>query len=137
MRSIALLAVFFCTGCRDGGERFIPVSGKVSIEGKPLIVGSVSFRPDAAKGNPSQHHPTGSIDPSGNFELYTIGKKGAPPGWYKVVVFADANAQSKQTAAHPLPPRWLVNTRYLTEQTSDLSIEVTASATQYDLKLNK
>src|SRR4051794_919497 len=74
-------------GCGPPGEKFYPVAGKVTLAGKPLKVGTVSFRPDASRGNTSKHIPTGAIDAAGNYELVTVGKKGAPPGWYKVLVF--------------------------------------------------
>src|SRR5262245_48110528 len=78
-------------GCGGPAEEFFPVTGQVTLDGKPLKVGSVSFRPDAARGNASLHHPTGEIDDQGRYTLVTVGRKGAPPGWYKVLVFADEN----------------------------------------------
>src|SRR4051812_40534827 len=78
--------VFVAAGCADG-EKLAPVAGKVTVDGKPLTSGSVSFRPDASQGNSSQHQPTGTIDAEGNYELFVPpAKKGAPLGWYKVVV---------------------------------------------------
>ena len=35
-------------GCAQPGEEFVPVAGRVTVNGKPLTVGSVSFRPDPA-----------------------------------------------------------------------------------------
>jgi hypothetical protein len=100
-------------------------------------VGTVSFRPDTAAGNPSRHHPTGPIDADGWFEVYTVGRKGAPPGRYKVLVFADANAPTSGAAAHPLPPRWLVPDKYTREATTTLAVEVVANAApdHYQLEL--
>src|SRR4051812_13406743 len=91
---ISILAVLLVlSGCKkDETESFLPVTGKVTLDGKPLTVGTVSFRPDVTRGNTSMHIPTGEIDAQGNYTLVTIRKNGAPPGWYKVLVFADANA---------------------------------------------
>src|SRR4051812_344013 len=85
-------------GCGDGGVgKTHPVSGKVTVNGQPLVVKSavVLFKPNAAKGNTSSFEPTGTVDSSGNYTLYTKTKRGAPPGWYKVLVTA---------VADPTPP---------------------------------
>jgi hypothetical protein len=117
----------------------VPVAGKVKLDGKPLTVGTVSFRPDAERGNKSMHIPIGKIDPEGNYELETVGKKGAPPGWYKVLVMADADAQLAPGTAHPLRPRWLMNPKYADLKTTDLAIEVVENpaAERYDLNVSK
>ncbi len=110
--------------------------GKITVHGKPLTTGAVSFRPDASRGNSSQHHPTGAIDAAGNYELFTVGRRGAPPGWYKVLVFADEN-QVPGESSRPAMPRWLVHVKYTSEQTTDLAVEVVArpAPQKYDLKL--
>lgn len=134
------VAALLPLGCGDPGPTLVPVSGSVSVGGKPLATGSVSFRPDASKGNTSPHHPTGTIGPDGKFELVTVGKPGAPPGHYKVLVFADANTDPKTGgAAHPKPPAWLTDPKYTTERTTDLRVEVVASpeSGRYDLKLTR
>src|SRR5262245_808535 len=81
-------AVVFAAGCGGGqGEKLAPVSGKVTLDGQPLTTGSVSFRPDTSRGNASPQQPQGTIDADGNYELSVPpARKGAPPGWYKVVV---------------------------------------------------
>lgn len=140
VRLVGLLAlVLSAVGCGDGGPPLAPVSGTATVNGKPLAVGSVSFRPDAAKGNTSPHHPTGSIRADGRFELFTLGKPGAPPGHYKVLVFADANTTVGGNAAHPKPPAWLTDPKYTAERTTDLRVEVVPSleSGRYDLKLTK
>lgn len=128
----ATLAV---VGCGSASSGFCPVTGKVSVEGQPLRIGSVSFRPDTTKGNKTLHHPTGDIDAEGTYVLYTIGKKGAPPGWYRVIVFADGNP----APAPGIPPRWLHDVKYTNAGTTDLLIEVveTPPAGGYDLKLSR
>jgi hypothetical protein len=126
-------------GCGDTGEKFFPVAGKVTLANKPLPVGAVSFRPDAARGNHSKHIPTGAITAAGEYELITIQRKGAPAGWYKVLVFADANSLKPGTSAHPLPPVWLMNIKYTEEKTTDLFVEVVEhpGPGSYDLRLSK
>jgi hypothetical protein len=126
------------SGCGGPAEDLVPVTGQVTLDGKPLKVGSVSFRPDAARGNTSLHHPTSEIDAEGSYTLVSAGKKGAPPSWYRVLVFADENVQPG-TPAHPVAPRWLVPAHYTDEKTTPLSVEVVAGPAEgaYDLKLKK
>jgi hypothetical protein len=123
--------------CAGPKEHFVKVAGKVTVNGLPLTIGAVSFRPDAARGNRSLHHPTGEIDREGNFELYTVGRKGAPPGWYKVLVFADENQQKGQR--HPALPRWATDGKYTREETTDLRVEVVEKPAPgaYDLPLTR
>jgi hypothetical protein len=128
------------SGCGgDSADKFVYVAGKVRLNGKALTVGVVSFRPDPSRGNMSRHVPTGTIDAEGNYELITVRKKGAPPGWYKVLVFADANTPPPGVPAHPQPPRWLTNGKYTDEQTTDLYLEVVENAAPgaYDLNVSK
>jgi hypothetical protein len=136
---VALVAA--AVGCSGNDEaRFVAVSGKVKLNGRPLDVGTVSFHPDASKGNKSMHIPYGQIDADGNYELTTIKKKGAPPGWYKVVVFADGNADPSGKPPTTLqPPKLLTNTKYADEKSTDLVIEVVAKPEPgaYDLNVSK
>jgi len=60
----------------------------------------VLFQPDASKGNHSPFEPAGTIDEEGTYTLLTKDKKGAPPGWYKIVVTALA-----EPAQHPKGPQ--------------------------------
>jgi len=126
------------SGCGDAGPRFYPVSGTILLDGKPLTgvaQGSVSFRGDAAKGNQTMHQPTGTITADGKFELVTVGKKGAPLGWYRVVVAAYANKLEEG----PVTPRLLLDAKYYNPETTELSIEVVQSPAPgaYDLKVSK
>jgi hypothetical protein len=112
------------------------VTGKVTVAGKPLTTGSVSFRPDKAKGNTSPHEPGGDIDAQGNYKLYTAGKEGAPPGWYKVVVVATEPLDPKNPYA---PPRSFLHSRYNSAETSGLAVQVVDNPAPgaYDLKLTR
>jgi hypothetical protein len=139
-----MLLGFPTTGCGDAsgvGPTF-PVAGKVTFNGAPLTATStvVLFKPDAAKGNTSSFEPIGTIDADGGYTLKTKGKKGAPPGWYKVIV----TARDEAPPAHPKTPKQhrpvaksLLPARYGQPQTSGLSIEVVENPTPgaYDLKL--
>jgi hypothetical protein len=128
------------SGCsRSEGDDFVPVTGTVKLQGQPLSIGSVSFRPDAAKGNKSMHIPYGQIDGEGKYELVTIGRKGAPPGWYKVLVYADENALIDANSSRPPTPRWMMHEKYTGEGTTPLSVEVVATPAPgaYDFEVTK
>ncbi len=127
-------AVFVVAGCSTNGENLAPVAGKVTVEGKPLTTGSVSLRPDASKGNKSQHQPTGEITAEGHYELFVPpGKKGAPPGWYKVVVYAYDNPMPNK------PLKSFIDTKYTDETTTPLRFEVIPNPEpgRYDLQLKR
>jgi hypothetical protein len=136
-RLLALSVIATVCGCSSQGETFFPVSGKVRVNGKPLPIGAVSFRPDVSRGNECLHHPTGEIDADGHYELFTLGQPGAPPGWYKVLVFADENQKGGEI--HPLMPRWATHIKYTSEQLTDLFVEVVETPVPgtYDLELSK
>ena len=131
----ALLA----SGCGSGGN-LLPVSGTVTLDGQPLKAGDVQFHPEGSQ-NPSQEMPIGHIK-DGKYELTTRGKKGAPPGKYKVVVlanqFSDEGAKRPAAATKEMP-KSLINNKYSTAATTPLSKEVVASPAPdaYDLKLTK
>jgi hypothetical protein len=131
------------TGCasNDGIGRLHPVSGKVTLDGKALTTGAVSFRPDPSRGNTSPHVPTGQIDREGNYRLTTANRAGAPPGWYRVLVIAQDTGSEAGSAKSGTAPRpvSLVPPRYLDPQNTPLQVEVVEkpSASAYDLSLSK
>jgi hypothetical protein len=132
-------------GCGPARPRLVPVAGRVTVGGKPLSFGSVQFLADAARGNPSLEVPLAAVRPDGGYALETGGKKGAPPGWWKVVVLAD-NLRADDPPPSPVwprlpagyrPPRPLVHERYLKVATTDLAVEVVEKPPEgaYDLVL--
>jgi hypothetical protein len=140
----ALLLAMLAGGCGDasGVGRTVPVSGKVNLLNEPVTAKTtvVLFKPDAARGNTSLFEPIGTVDGAGNYRLTTKGKKGAPPGWYRVVVTAREDAPP----AHPTTPqnhrpvaRSLLPARYGQAATSGLVIEVVDNPEPgaYDLML--
>ncbi|MFL5243865.1 MAG: hypothetical protein ACJ8FY_17320 [Gemmataceae bacterium] len=143
--SPVLLISLLVLGCGDdsGVGQTFPVVGRITLDKEPLTAKStvVLFKPDAAKGNTTSFEPTGTVDETGTYTLLTKGRKGAPPGWYKVVVTATGASpvhaggpQSHRPVAQSLLPA-----KYGHEKTSDLSIEVVENPAPeaYDLKLTK
>lgn len=120
------------------------VSGKVTVDGKPLSGGSVSFIPDVPPGEEGIKEASkaatsglsaGSIGSDGTYKIYTAGKEGAPLGKYKVTVSPRMAPPPDATEAPPLE----FDKKYSDAQKTPLRKEVVASpkAGDYDLKLTK
>jgi hypothetical protein len=109
-----------------------PVSGHVTLSGKAMTGGYVTFKPDKAKGNNFGGEPTAEIDANGDYSLTTNGKPGAPAGWYKVVVGAPPGDLTDPAKALPTV---LISEKYLDAAKTPLEKEVVASpqAGAYDL----
>lgn len=68
-------------GCGDGGPELVAVSGKVTLDGKPVPNAIVTFNPTGAGGSNS----LGKTDAAGNYRLeFSQEKKGALVGEYAV-----------------------------------------------------
>jgi hypothetical protein len=145
MKNVPLGRAVFCVlwgcgvlslpGC--GGLKLYPVSGTVTLDGKPLSQCTVSFNPDASKGNTLTVSCVGRLDAQGHYSLRTIAVKaseggtGAPAGWYKVTLLTGL----------PGDPEIKVNPVYLDANKTPLSCEVVenpaAGAYDFDIKTAK
>ena len=143
--ALVLPFALLASGCGDGGVgKTHRVNGKVTINGELLVskTAVVLFEPDTAKGNTTLFQPVGSLDSSGNYTLYTKTQRGAPPGWYKVIVTATESgppAESKQPRRERPLPISLIPAKYGLAKTTPLNIEVVESPASdaYDLSLSK
>ena len=139
----AIVLAFAAPGCGDtsGVGRTVPVAGRVTLDGAPWTSAStvILFKPDAAKGNTLPWEPTGTVDSQGNYTLSTKGRRGAPPGWYKVTLTAlETRPLETKGPRVKLPtPKSLLPARYGQAATTPLAIEVVDSPAPdaYDLKL--
>ena len=132
-------------GCGQAPVKFVPVRGKVLAEGQPVNSGTVSFRPDAQRGNQSMEQPAGMLQADGSFELATANRKGAPLGLYRVLIMAD-NIHVVQPPPSPVWPNYpdgflpkpLVHDRYLYFNQTDILVEVKEDPEpeDYMLRLN-
>jgi hypothetical protein len=125
-----LLALASC----GNGLKLVPVTGTVTLDGKPLSRCTVTFIADASKGNNVAVSLVGRAGDQGEYTLRTIAVKaseggiGAPLGWYKVTLRAGPN-----------DPELKVKADYLDPNRTPLSIEVVEDPKPgaYDLKLFK
>ena len=60
-------------------------------------------------------------------------------GWYKVLVFADANSLIDPNSSRPPIPKWMMHEKYTGAETTPLSVEVVEkpAAGVYDLNVTK
>jgi hypothetical protein len=125
---ISCVAALAVSGC--SGPKTVPVSGRATVDGKPLAGFVVSFIPDPEKGHTAELACDARLGEDGQYSLRTDDRydvyQGAPPGWYKVTL---GSPEDKPIPVHP---------KYLDLKTA-LSIEVVADAPPgtYDLKFTK
>lgn len=123
-------------GCskKDGPGKLVPVSGKVTLNGKPLTAGTVSFVADSKKGNTSKHFPGGQLSADGTYELKTDGATGAPLGVFKVTIM---NMDFKQMVEGKKKPDVTIPPAYTTPDSTPVSKEVVESPAPgaYDINL--
>jgi hypothetical protein len=138
IRFCTLLLGMLCLGCGQGLD-LAPVSGRVTLDGKPVTQGEVTFIPEDG---PSAF---GSIGADGTFRLTTLNKDdGALVGRHKVLIlstqvtggsvaptsFEQEMEWAKQGVASdgkvliPGKTTWLVPEKYSRPDASDLTAEV-------------
>ena len=110
------------SGCSDGRPTRVPISGKVSIDGKPLAGGSIMFL------HPESRSSGSPIDADGRFQLtcYVPGD-GAVLGKHRVKVTACESLSERSN-------RWLAPKKYADPNSSGLEVEVTEP--KDDLEIN-
>lgn len=132
LAGLLLLPAGGCSG--KSGPKLYPVTGSIKLGDKPMSKGSMAFNPDKAKGNTSTLVPSADIAEDGTFTVYTSGKPGAPLGWYKVTVISAVPVNPKDPYSET---KSLINVKYNTVDTTDLSVEVVEAPKTYELKLSK
>jgi hypothetical protein len=108
-------------GCSEKGQQgpaLVPVSGVVKMNGKPLTTGgSVSYRDSTGLVQPG-----GSIEADGTYKVFLDKREGAPPGRYRVLVFA--SVPRANTAGHGGLPRLIIDEKFMRPDMTPLSVEV-------------
>lgn len=125
-------------GCGTPGidVKLAPVTGVVTKEGKPLSDVKVMLE----SRDPSSKAPMlfGVTNAEGRYEITTsAGEKGAPAGLYKVYltqVEAPASFDyAKPSAGGPKKNTDLIPANYQSPNTTELSVDVSASGATYDI----
>ena len=122
---LAICLSFAGCGGPAGGQKLVPVKGKVTYRGQPLAKGRVTFMP-LTPGNSS----SGPIV-DGVYKLSTYKTDdGAPPGSYKVAVTSWVKEPDMQSEGEPAIPK-----KYFSTDTSQLTAEVgNQPSIDFDLK---
>ena len=116
---LACVVVSSLIGCGDGRPDRVPVSGRVMIDGQPLVAATNGYTHVMLV--PTDARPAyGKIDSEGRFTLATYsdeGEDGCVPGEHTVVVTA-----YEQVGASAC--RWLVPPKYRDYRTSDKKVTI-------------
>jgi hypothetical protein len=126
MLASAALALSF-TGCNSTQPEYVPVTGTVTLDGKPLTKGNVLTQPSAGRG------ANALIQPDGTFTLKTRDQDGALIGTHKVAVLSHEGGTGSGPEASI--GKLLVPERYINPETSGLTIEVKPDDNNVELKL--
>jgi hypothetical protein len=99
--SFSACAAAALAGCGDRRVgACLPVQGKVTLGGRPLVGGTVSFIP--LDGDVSRPRSEGNVDAQGNYSLKTAGKQGAPAGKYRVILTTSGEDKNQDTLFNPV-----------------------------------
>ena len=107
-------------GCGESGPKYVPVSGIVTVDGKPYDKAVVAFLPKSTATNPNPGHSSaGETDANGRFVLKTHDlKSGAVIGKHLVKVqtrtdtpqfdptTGSQDTPQPKTKADPIPAAW-------------------------------
>jgi hypothetical protein len=117
------------TGC--GRSDFVQLQGKVTLDGKPLHSGVVTFHNKSD--GPSGY---GQVQPDGTYSARTGSQPGLRPGKYVATVTAFA-APAPSKAFEEKASASIVPARYSDPETSGFSYTLSDSGGKYDLELKK
>lgn len=134
----AALVTFLVAGC--GGPSVAPVSGTVTLDGKPLANAAVHFQPKATDNNLNPGPGSDAMtDDNGNYTLkvVTTGQEGAIVGKHRVEIakFARTREIDPNSDRQAALPRNLVPAKY--NDKTELECVVPAGGTKtanFDLK---
>jgi hypothetical protein len=129
--TFALAICFALVGCGEGDPPLVPVSGFVTLDGKPLKDATVEFLPESGWGS------MGKTDDIGHYELlYRVRKNGAIIGQHKVRI--STKIEEDSDSADPVVQKGRkesVPARYNTATTLEANVEPGESVElNFDLK---
>jgi hypothetical protein len=122
----------FLGGCDGGGGS---VSGTVTLDGKPLTSGVVTFHPAAGGAS-----AIGTIGKDGTYTVQIGNDMKLPPGDYLVTVDAGEAVTSDlgppgAPPKPPPPPKRITPDKYASKDTTDLKATVKAGSNKVPLEL--
>jgi hypothetical protein len=130
---LGIVTLLALPGC--SGSKMRPVHGKVHFpDGSPLTQGKVVV--NAVEG--LHGASSGPLDTDGSFDLSSLKKgDGVPIGKYRVSIVGAAEPPRSE-AEIALPPRYLIDPRFLDPNKSGLTLEVTPDGENFlDITVEK
>ena len=129
-------AALFISGCSKTPEKLFPVSGVVSVGGKPLNGGTVQFEMIEVGASGKVYTSSGEINEDGSYELSTFGERGAPAGEHRVWVSPNLLLAPDKIGVgidrtSPVPRKYMLPT------TTSLSFTVTEGDNTIDVDVPK
>lgn len=152
-RGLALTVVAFLAGCgADNGPPLVPVSGVLTLDGRPLASKTVHFIPEDGTPGVGAGATTNS---EGRYTLIAarpgavVDTMGVPPGNYRVIVVepmfpidlpAAQSESDEPAAATGLPdmrkrPRTTIPAQYMTVESTPFRLKVAPEGGAIDLQL--
>jgi len=125
-------------GC--GGSRAVPVSGRVTLNGKPLPNATVTFQPVPKGGINIEPTSVGETNAQGEFTLKILGKDqpGAVVGEHLVSISALQGPPPESKDDNPKPRKDLVPPAYNSNTTLKFTVPAEGSTTaNFDLQPGK
>jgi len=129
MRAPILVAGLLIASAGCGRDNIAPVSGRITLDDKPLAHASVIFQPTSRDKNPGPGSPS-KTDAQGQFVLQTITSKvkGAMVGKHKVSITAyEGGNEIPSSGSDAVFRKALVPLKYNAE--TELTFEVPAAGT--------
>ena len=119
----ALTALIVLAGCGDSGPEIVPVSGTVTIDGKPLTYGQIQVLPSGWR--PAH----GKIEADGRFTLTTTESgDGCVVGTHPVVILSGESLNAESM-------KWHAPKKYADAKASGLTATVTGPTDDLKLEL--
>ncbi len=116
-------------GCGDGKLRRYPVSGTVSVGGKPIEGVRVTLVPIGGSEKLQKERPSGVTDEIGRFELTTFVRgDGAPAGEFTVLFHAVSPTDAEQARRWAKRPK--LDPKYRRPDTSGITVTIGDEATE-------
>lgn len=126
--ALLLLLCFSLSGC--GSSEYVAVRGKVTLAGKPLTTGTVTFI--STTGGSIGY---GTIQPDGTFSISTGKQSGLKPGEYKASVVATQTTEAKASDQSAPTPSLLTPAKFADPETSGLKYQIVASQPELVIEL--
>lgn len=128
---LSVCIVFFCMiGC--GSEFGATAEGMVTLDGKPISPGFITFAPE----DPAAVPAVSDLDSKGHFVLTTSKKHGLAPGKYKVAIQAFRPPDVPAGQRTMTPSERLVPEKYFDVKTSGLEYTVEPGTNSIPVELS-